>query len=77
LTNQTGGWSRNLDKNLGVAGLFGQETLIKTLLQQKQPVLSRDSYEKEETVGEVFLFGASDIVGCWSAVGEFGKGKLV
>jgi hypothetical protein len=27
--------SRNLDKNLGVAGLFGQETLIKTLLPDK------------------------------------------
>ena len=42
LTNAKSSLSRNLDKNLGVSGLFGQETLTKTLLSQKSQAISRD-----------------------------------
>ena len=40
-------------------------------------MLGGDACGKEDAVGEVFPFGALGVVGCWSVVGEFGKGKSV
>jgi len=49
--------SRNLDKNLGVSGLFSQDTLTKTLLSQNKDVISRGLHVNKKALTAAFITG--------------------